>query len=98
MQTECSNQNQISFLIFFQIVDYADGTPNSAPQLAKDVVSFLTWAADRSLEDRKQLAFKSLPLLTLLTFGSWYFYRYLFKPVKTEKIQFIARSLKGQKK
>ena len=33
-------------------VTFADGTPATVPQMAHDVVTFLTWAAEPNLEDR----------------------------------------------
>lgn len=74
-----------------QLVDYADGTPASAAQMAKDVVTFLSWVADRSLEDRKQIGLKALPILCIMFAGSWYATRFVFKPLKTTKFEFISR-------
>jgi ubiquinol-cytochrome c reductase cytochrome c1 subunit len=48
-------------------VEYADGTKASEEQMAKDVVSFLTWAAEPHLEARKKLGFKSVLYLLILT-------------------------------
>lgn len=79
-----------------QLVDYADGTPNSAAQLAKDVVTFLAWVADRRLEDRKQIGIKAIPILALLFVGAWYGTRFVFKPLKTTKYQFVDRIRKSK--
>ena len=38
-----------------EYVDYDDGTDNSLPQLAEDVVTFLAWSAEPELEVRKKL-------------------------------------------
>lgn len=48
-------------------VEYADGTKATEEQMAKDVVSFLTWAAEPHLEARKKLGFKSVIYLLILT-------------------------------
>ena len=37
------------------LVKYDDGTPETVDNYARDVVSFLAWAADPKLEDRKRL-------------------------------------------
>lgn len=42
------------------LVDYADGTPNNARQLAYDVTQFLAWAAEPELEARKRLGLASM--------------------------------------
>lgn len=48
-------------------VTYADGTPATVEQMATDVVTFLTWAAEPNLEERKQLGMKALLFLIVLT-------------------------------
>ena len=37
---------------------YQDGTPSSVAQNASDVVTFLAWAADPSMDDRKTIGFR----------------------------------------
>ena len=49
------------------VIEYTDGTKASQKQMAKDVVSFLTWAAEPHLEIRKELGFKSVIYLLILT-------------------------------
>ena len=48
-------------------VSYSDGTKATQEQLSKDVVTFLTWAAEPHLEARKKLGFKSVVYLLILT-------------------------------
>ena len=48
------------------VIEYTDGTKASQEQMAKDVVSFLTWAAEPHLEARKELGFKSVIYLLIL--------------------------------
>ena len=48
-------------------VSYSDGTKATQEQLSKDVVTFLTWAAEPHLEARKKLGFKSVIFLLILT-------------------------------
>jgi ubiquinol-cytochrome c reductase cytochrome c1 subunit len=45
------------------IVDYADGSPKTVPQYAKDVTAFLMWAAEPKLEERKKLGMSVLGFL-----------------------------------
>jgi ubiquinol-cytochrome c reductase cytochrome c1 subunit len=47
------------------LVDYADGSPKTVQQYAKDVSAFLAWAAEPKLEERKRLGFRVLIFLTL---------------------------------
>ena len=48
------------------VVDYEDGTPNTLDQEAKDVVSFLAWAAEPHLVERKKLGLMVLAYLAVL--------------------------------
>jgi len=48
-------------------VEYGDGTPNTLDQEARDVTSFLAWAAEPHLMDRKKLGIWVLIYLGVLT-------------------------------
>jgi ubiquinol-cytochrome c reductase cytochrome c1 subunit len=48
-------------------VTYSDGTKATLDQEAKDVVTFLTWAAEPELEARKRMGVKVMLFLILLT-------------------------------
>ena len=49
------------------IVEYSDGTETSVDQMAKDVTTFLSWAAEPELEDRHRTGVKVIIYLILLT-------------------------------
>ena len=50
------------------IVTYSDGTQATTAQMAKDVTSFLVWAAEPHLESQHRMGFKAiLYLIVLLT-------------------------------
>lgn len=53
-------------------VTYADGTEATVPQMAKDVVTFLHWAAEPKLEARKRTGFMVITYLIILA-GLLYF-------------------------
>jgi cytochrome c1 len=48
-------------------VTYADGTEATVAQMAGDVTTFLTWAAEPTLEARKQSGLKVMLFLIVLT-------------------------------
>ena len=48
-------------------VTYADGTAATVEQMAQDVATFLTWAAEPKLEERKQTGLKVMLFLIVLT-------------------------------
>lgn len=47
-------------------VEYSDGSPTTIDQQAKDVVQFLTWAADPHMVDRKRTGWKVILFLLIL--------------------------------
>ena len=62
------NQIAMPQPIYDESVDYADGTNNSAEQIAEDLVVFLTWAAEPELEVRKNLGIKVILFFIVLGF------------------------------
>jgi len=48
-------------------VEYADGTKATVQQMAHDVSTFLTWAAEPEMEERKRMGVKVLLFLIVLT-------------------------------
>ena len=49
------------------IVEYSDGTEATMDQMARDVTTFLAWAAEPELEERHRVGFKVIIYLILLT-------------------------------
>ena len=49
------------------LVEYADGTESTVNQMAKDVTTFLAWAAEPELEERHKTGVKVIIYLLLLT-------------------------------
>jgi len=48
-------------------IKYADGTSATVPQMAHDVVSFLSWAAEPNLDERHRIGFKVILFLIIAT-------------------------------
>ena len=48
------------------LVDYDDGTESTMDQMTTDVTTFLAWAAEPSLEDRKRMGLKVILFLLVL--------------------------------
>lgn len=40
------------------MLEYTDGTPASASQVAKDVVEFLMWTSNSEFDERKKMTIK----------------------------------------
>ena len=49
------------------LIEYNDGTEASEKQMAKDVVTFLAWAAEPHLESRHKIGFKAIIYLIILS-------------------------------
>ena len=50
-----------------EAVEYADGTKATTAQMSKDVSTFLVWAAEPEMEERKRLGIKVMLFLIVLT-------------------------------
>jgi cytochrome c1 len=48
-------------------IEYTDGAPMTTEQYARDVTTFLTWAAMPEMEERKALGVRMILFLTVLT-------------------------------
>jgi cytochrome c1 len=46
---------------------FADGTPATVPQMAHDVVTFLSWAAEPTLDERHRMGVKVILFLLVMT-------------------------------
>ena len=65
-------------------VEYADGTPATLEQEAHDVVTFLAWAAEPNLEERKELGFKVMVFMAILTVLLILSNRKIWKKIKSQ--------------
>lgn len=50
-----------------EAVEYADGTKATVAQMARDVTTFLTWASEPNMEERKSMGIKVLLFLIVFT-------------------------------
>ena len=61
------NKIKMSSPLDDDIVEYSDGTKATVDQMAKDVTTFLAWAAEPELEERHKTGVKVIIYLVLLT-------------------------------
>ena len=66
------------------IIEYSDGTNASVEQMSKDVTTFLTWAAEPSLEARHQMGFKAIVYLIILTILVYFSMKKIWSRIETE--------------
>eukprot|EP00128_Syssomonas_multiformis_P003626 Colp12_sorted_trinity150504_noHs@13384 len=74
--------------LYDNMVEYEDGTPATTSQMAKDVVTFLTWAAEPEMDDRKLMGFRAVSLLLIGLVLTTYVKRHKWSVLKSRKIVF----------
>nr|UER43492.1 cytochrome C1 family protein [Viscum album] len=67
-------------------VEYEDGTPATEAQMGKDVVTFLSWAAEPEMEERKVMGIKWVFLLSLALLSAGYYRRWKWSLFKSRKL------------
>lgn len=73
-------------VLFDGLVEYDDGTPATTSQMAKDVVTFLNWAAEPEHDERKKYGIKAVIIFSTLFVISLYVKRFKWGPIKNRKI------------
>ena len=67
------------------IVNYSDGTDATVDQMAKDVTTFLTWAAEPTLEQRHKIGVRVIIFLIIFTILVYLSMRRLWSSIDPEK-------------
>ncbi|CAG8600889.1 6959_t:CDS:2 [Paraglomus occultum] len=73
-------------VLYDGLVEYEDGTPATTSQMAKDVVTFLNWAAEPEHDERKKMGLKAITILSVMFILSIYLKRYKWTVLKSRKI------------
>jgi len=76
-------------LLFDGLVEYEDGTPATTSQMAKDVTTFLNWAAEPEHDERKRAGLKAVITLSALWALSVWVKRWKWASVKNRKIVYL---------
>ena len=74
------------FIVLFNSMDSTE-TPATASQMAKDVVTFLHWAAEPEHDERKKTGLKAVIIFSSLFAISIYVKRFKWSNIKTRKIR-----------
>ena len=80
-------------VLYDGLVEYPDGTPATTSQMAKDVVTFLSWASEPELDERKRMGLQTVIVLSTLLTLSLAVKRFKWSSIKTRRLQY-QRSLK----
>ena len=65
-------------------VEYGDGTKATEEQMAKDVTTFLMWAAEPHLEARHKMGFKAILYLIILTILVYFSMKKIWSRIESE--------------
>lgn len=57
------------------MMEFEDGLPASVPRMAYDVTTFLAWAGDRHMAERKKTAITVYPMLAIMSAAMFYIWR-----------------------
>ncbi|XP_062426746.1 cytochrome c1, heme protein, mitochondrial [Rhea pennata] len=72
--------------IYNEILEYDDGTPATMSQIAKDICTFLRWAAEPEHDHRKRMGLKMLMITGLLASLLYYMKRHKWSVLKSRKM------------
>ncbi|KAL1501329.1 hypothetical protein ABEB36_006671 [Hypothenemus hampei] len=78
--------------LYNEAIEYSDGTPATASQLAKDVATFLKWTSEPEFDDRQRLLIKVIGISTILLAITYYAKRFKWSSLKTRKIEFRPKN------
>tara|TARA_B100000965_G_scaffold234408_1_gene196343 strand:+ start:17 stop:802 length:786 start_codon:yes stop_codon:yes gene_type:complete len=66
------------------IIEYSDGTKATMDQMAKDVTTFLQWAAEPHLESRHKMGFRVVVYLIVLTILVYFSMKKIWSRIETK--------------
>jgi len=66
------------------LVEYADGTLATEDQMAREVVTFLAWAAEPHLESRHKMGFRAIAYLIIITLLVYFSMKKIWSRIETE--------------
>jgi ubiquinol-cytochrome c reductase cytochrome c1 subunit len=78
------NKIKMSKPLLDDAVTYIDGTNATEEQMAKDVVTFLAWAAEPHLEQRHKLGFRAIIYLFIITILVYFSMKKLWSRIETK--------------
>ncbi|KAI5475325.1 cytochrome c1 [Pseudohyphozyma bogoriensis] len=73
-------------VLYDGLVEYEDGTPATTSQMAKDVTTFLAWASEPELDQRKKMGFQATIILSTMLALSIWVKKIKWAPIKNRKL------------
>ena len=78
------NKIKMSNPLSDDLVEYSDGTQATIDQMAKDVVTFLAWAAEPHMETRHKTGFRAIIYLFIITILVYFAMKKIWSRVETK--------------
>ena len=78
------NNIKMSQPLYDGSVEYSDGTEATEEQMAKDVATFLMWAAEPHLEARHKMGFRAIIYLIILTILVYFSMKKIWSRIESE--------------
>ena len=78
------NRIKMSQPLMDDAVEYSDGTKATEEQMAKDITTFLMWAAEPHLEARHKMGFKAILYLIILTILVYFSMKKIWSRIESE--------------
>ncbi|KAG7200430.1 hypothetical protein KM043_017881 [Ampulex compressa] len=80
-------------VIYDEVLDYEDGTPATASQIAKDITTFLMWTSNHEYDTRKQMTIKGIGILSILIAAIYYMKRHKWATLKSTKLLYVPKNI-----
>ncbi|XP_043260406.1 cytochrome c1, heme protein, mitochondrial [Colletes gigas] len=81
-------------VIFDEVLEFEDGTPATASQVAKDITTFLMWTSNCEHDERKRLFLKGSLVFLALSALAFYLKRHKWTTAKNTKLLFTPKHKK----
>ena len=78
------NKIKMSNPLSENLVQYSDGTQATEEQMAKDVSTFLAWAAEPNLEQRHKMGFRAVLYLIIITILVYFSMKKIWSRIETD--------------
>jgi len=78
--------------LYNELIEYSDGTPATASQMAKDVSVFLKWCSEPEHDQRKKMALKAMMMFSIIISISYYLKRHKWSAIKSRKFAYTPKN------
>ncbi|XP_020299674.1 cytochrome c1, heme protein, mitochondrial-like [Pseudomyrmex gracilis] len=73
------------------MVEYDDCTPSTTSQMAKDLVSFLSWTSSQNHDERKRMFIRAMGILIILLVSVTHYTRYTWSYMRSRQIAYVPK-------